>query len=110
MAKVDKSNPDRGKSAPAPKEVWGGKDMRQWAEYLGLDIKSGAARLNSRTKKGLPGHPIRSLGMLRGTIVAMDEGKLEQYAFACFDAYWGTLKDTDDDETLKELCVQGGLS
>ena len=23
---------------------------------------------------------------------------------------WGTLKDTDDEDTWKELCVQGGLS
>merc|ERR1719456_1022572 len=82
----------------------------EWAEYLGLNINSIAKRLNQRTKKGLPGHPIRSLGMIRGCIVAMDEGKLEQYAFACFDAYWGTLLDTDDEETLKELCVEGGIS
>merc|ERR1719487_2873924 len=108
MSKVDKKNPAPKKVNA--KEAYMGKDMKEWADYMGLDIKGMNKRFNERTKKGKPGHPISSVGMIRGCIVAQDEGKLEQYAFACFDAYWGTLKDTDDEETLRQLCVEGGLS
>jgi hypothetical protein len=65
---------------------------------MGLDIKTMGDRLNARTLKGEPGHPIRAVELMRGAIVAQDQGEetLDRYAFACFDAYWGTLKDISD--------------
>jgi len=108
MAKAVDNNPAPKKRNP--KEIYFEQNQTEWADYMGLDIKKLPERFKALTVKGLPGHPIKSVEMIRGCIVAMDDGKLEQYAFACFDAYWGTLRDTSDEAVVKQCCIEGGLS
>eukprot|EP00927_Polykrikos_kofoidii_P050934 TRINITY_DN44769_c0_g1_i1.p1 TRINITY_DN44769_c0_g1~~TRINITY_DN44769_c0_g1_i1.p1 ORF type:complete len:377 (-),score=56.82 TRINITY_DN44769_c0_g1_i1:76-1206(-) len=93
------------------KDRYADHDLLEWADYMGLDIKTMGERLRARTRSGGPGHPIRAVELMRGAVVAQEnsEETLDRYAFACFDAYWGRLEDISDPCVLKQLCVRGGL-
>ena len=62
-------------------------------------------RFNARTKSGAPGHPISSVKMLRGALIALEEGEdaMIRFSFVSFDAYWGTLVDVNDDDVLLDM-------
>lgn len=111
MAKTDSSKPQSERTEPSAKEVWADKDLSAWASYLGLDIKTMGARFNARKKDGSPGHPISAVKMLRGAIIAQEEGEeaLVRFSFASFDAYWGSLRDVSDDAELGRLHAEAGL-
>mmetsp|Transcript_30950 Transcript_30950/g.92047 ORF Transcript_30950/g.92047 Transcript_30950/m.92047 type:complete len:317 (+) Transcript_30950:23-973(+) len=111
MAMTDASKPAAQREGPSAKELWSSRDMLAWADYLGLDIKTMGARFNARTKSGAPGHPISAVKMLRGALVAQEEGEdaLVRFAFASFDAYWTTLRDVSDDQVIRELHGEAAL-
>ena len=92
--------------APSPKERWLAKDLNDWADFLGLDIKTMRQRFNARTKEGRPGHPISSVKMLRGAIVAQllegDEAMV-RFAMHSFSAYWSSLQDVSDLDVIQEI-------
>lgn len=86
-----RANPHPVKS----KYYW--KDMQDWANYCGIKI-------------GMPPvFPVRAIDPMRGAIVALDEGKLPQYAWATFRAYWGDLKDISQPEVLAGICREVGI-
>ena len=68
-------------------------------------------RFNARTKSGAPGHPISSVKMLRGALIALEEGEdaMIRFSFVSFDAYWGTLVDVNDDDVVLEGEVWGAI-
>ena len=72
---------------------------------MGLNINSMSQRFNARTKSGAPGHPISSVKMLRGALIALEEGEdaMIRFSFVSFDAYWGTLVDVNDDDVLLDM-------
>ncbi len=73
------------------------KDMQDWADYCGIKI-------------GWPDfHPVNSVKPMRGCFVALEHGKLEAYARAVFQAYWGELADISDDSVIAGICDQVGL-
>ena len=74
MAKSDDSAPAAEKKERSAKEVWGDHDLVAWADYMGLDIKTMGERFNARKADGSPGHPISSVKMLRGLLIAAEEG------------------------------------
>jgi 2-hydroxychromene-2-carboxylate isomerase len=46
---------------------------------------------------------------MRAAIVALDKGKLPEFSWATFRAYWGELKDISQPEVLEEICGAAGL-
>jgi len=46
---------------------------------------------------------------MRGALFALDQGRLEGYAEAVFDAYWGDLKDISQDDVLADVCAKISL-
>ncbi|MGB0921838.1 MAG: 2-hydroxychromene-2-carboxylate isomerase [Alphaproteobacteria bacterium] len=74
------------------------KDLQDWANYAGLKI-------------GMPSvFPVRAVTMMRMAIVAQEEGCLPAFAKACFEAYWGDLKDVGQDDVLLEICAALSLN
>lgn len=100
-----------GGSGPTAKEKWMAKDLQDWADYTGIDINSMTTRFKALTKSGGPGHPISSVKMMRGALVAEEEGRfaLERFALASFAAYWRTLDDVSDDEVIRRLHAEAEL-
>ena len=95
-----------------PKEIWMDNDLKNWADFMSLDIKTMGERYNARTKKGQPGHPISSVRMLRGALVAQqEEGEdaMIRFANASFHAYWGLLQDVNSVESLREMHASAKL-
>jgi 2-hydroxychromene-2-carboxylate isomerase len=57
------------------------KDLADWARLVGVRI-------------GMPPvFPVRAVKAMRGAVFALDQGALEPYAEAVFDAYWGDFED-----------------
>lgn len=79
------------------KSRYSNKDLQDWARFCGIKI-------------GWPKvFPVRAVDSMRGAIVALDAGVLPAYARACFEAYWGDLKDISQPEVLMEICNHAGL-
>lgn len=73
------------------------KDLADWARLVGVRI-------------GMPPvFPVRAVKAMRGALFALDQGALEPYAEAVFDAYWGDLEDISQDEVLARICDKVGL-
>ncbi len=73
------------------------KDLQDWANYVGVEI-------------GQPDvFPVNSVKAMRGAFVAMEQGKLVEYARAVFHTYWSDLKDISQDEVLLAIVKQVGL-
>lgn len=105
MAKMDMSVSKKKEQKPSAKEIWSQKDMTFWADYLGLHIRTMLERFNARTKSGAPGHPISSVKMLRGALIAAEESQdaMVRFSFVSFDAYWGSLADVNDDDVILDM-------
>ncbi len=73
------------------------KDLQDWARYC--DVKIGQPQV----------FPVRAVDPMRAAIVALDEGKLPEFAWATFEAYWGDLKDISQPEILADICTKVGL-
>jgi 2-hydroxychromene-2-carboxylate isomerase len=73
------------------------KDLQDWARFCG--VKIGQPRV----------FPVRAVDPMRAAIVALDEGKLPEFAWATFEAYWGDLKDISQPDIMAEICQKVGL-
>lgn len=73
------------------------KDLKDWARHCGIEIGKP------------PVFPVRSVDAMRAAIVALDRGKLPEFSWATFRAYWGELKDISQPEVLEEICASVGL-
>ena len=74
------------------------KDMLDWARLCGV-----------RTNMP-PGHPISSVKAMRGAFFAQEQGLLEEYSLATFEAYWDSnTPDIASDEVLAAICARVGL-
>lgn len=73
------------------------KDLKDWARYCGIEIGKP------------PVFPVRSVDAMRAAIVALDKGKLPEFSWATFRAYWGELKDISQPEVLEDICASVGL-
>lgn len=73
------------------------KDLQDWARHCGVKIGQP------------PVFPVRAVDLMRAAIVANQEGKLTEFAWAAFRAYWGDLKDVSQPEELAAICVEAGL-
>jgi 2-hydroxychromene-2-carboxylate isomerase len=72
------------------------KDLQDWALYAGLDI-------------GRPTvFPVNSVKAMRGALIALDDGKLEPFATAVFEAYWRDLLDISQSDILGRVAASVG--
>ncbi|GIW41894.1 MAG: 2-hydroxychromene-2-carboxylate isomerase [Candidatus Binatia bacterium] len=72
-------------------------DLQRWAEHYGV-----AFHWN-------PVFPQRTLGALRGALVAIEEGCFESYHGAAFRAIWVEKRDLSDASVLRDLFARAGL-
>lgn len=73
------------------------KDMEDWALYQGLTI-------------GKPSvFPLNSVKALRGAFVAIEQGKITDYARGCFEAYWRDDKDISQEDELRKVVEAAGM-
>lgn len=73
------------------------KDLQDWARFC--DVKIGMP----------PVFPVRAVDVMRMAIAAQGEGKLSEFAWAAFAAYWGELRDISQAEELAAICTSVGL-
>lgn len=77
-------------------------DMRRWADRLGI-------RIGRPPVYGGGSKPLNSARALRGAFMAIDRGRIVEYAGAVFRAYWEDLQDVSDPGVLSRLAGQAGL-
>lgn len=84
---------------PVPqKQAYLAKDLRDWARQAGLAIKFPPRVF-----------PVNSVKAMRGCILLEPQGKLEAFAQAVFEAYWGEDRDISDDAVLADICTGAGI-
>ena len=95
--KVNPSVYQRRENPVPAKDAHYRKTMEDWAAYQGIKI-------------GRPSvFPLNSVKALRGAFVAIDQGKISEYAGACFKAYWTDDKDISKEDELREVVVAAGM-
>jgi 2-hydroxychromene-2-carboxylate isomerase len=87
---------NRANPVPA-KQKYYGKDLRDWARYVGIAIGSP------------PVFPVNSVKAMRGAFVAEESGRLIPYARRVFQRYWGELADISQDDVLHGIVEEVGL-
>ena len=84
---------------PVPaKAKYYGKDLADWARYVGVDIGSP------------PVFPVNSVKAMRGAFVAIERDVLIPYARRVFETYWGELRDISQDEVLADIVREVGVA
>jgi hypothetical protein len=84
---------------PVPAKIaQGKKDQQDWARHLGLTIHYRPSVF-----------PVNSVKCMRACIVLEDQGKLVDFAGACFKAYWTDDKDISQPAVLAEVCADLGI-
>lgn len=73
------------------------KDLQDWARHAGLRISMP------------PVFPVNSVNAMRGAFVALEQGRLPDYARAVFETYWGDLQDISQDEVLAGIVERTGF-
>ncbi len=81
-----------------PKAHYYQKDLQDWATLI--DIKIGSP----------PVFPVNSVKVMRGALVALEEGKFIEYTRFAFQRYWGELKDISQDDEVKNIAAAAGLN
>ncbi|HCH20695.1 MAG: 2-hydroxychromene-2-carboxylate isomerase [Cellvibrionales bacterium] len=73
------------------------KDLQDWARYCELSINWPDF------------HPVNSVKAMRGCIVALEHGRLIDFARGCFQAYWNQLEDISKDDVLASIAVTANI-
>ena len=77
-------------------------DMQRWAERLGI-------RIGRPPVYGGGSAPLNSAPALRGAFIAIDSGRIREYAGTVFRAYWEDLRDISNTDVLLELACEAGI-
>ena len=80
-----------------PKLAYQLKDLQDWADLYGLKIKWPDV------------FPLHAVQLMRGALVALDAGCLQDYAKLAFEAYWGEGKDLSQLVQLTPIAEAVGL-
>src|SRR5690554_3549357 len=84
---------------PVPaKESYMVKSMQDWARLTGPDLIFPPSVF-----------PVNSVKVMRGCLVADQEGKLPQFARAAFEAYWRDDRDISQDDVIRDISMAGGI-
>ena len=87
-----RANPDPRKGA------YSAKDLQDWARLAGLKIVMPPAVF-----------PVRATLAMRCALAAQEEGKVVEYARACFRTYWSDNRDISQEDVLRDVCGEAGL-
>lgn len=80
-----------------PKMRYYQKDLRDWADFVGIEIGSPEV------------FPVNSVKAMRGCFLAEEAGCLPDFAEAVFAAYWTDLRDISQDEVLAPIVEAVGM-
>lgn len=80
-----------------PKARYYQKDLQDWARYVGVEIGQP------------PVFPVNSVKVMRGCLVAEEEGRLVPFARRVFQRYWGELADISQDEEVRSIAQAAEL-
>ncbi|MCA8926475.1 MAG: 2-hydroxychromene-2-carboxylate isomerase [Alphaproteobacteria bacterium] len=95
--KVNPSVYQRRENPVPVKDAHYRKSMEDWAAYQGLTLIRPSV------------FPLNSVKALRGAFVAIDQGKIVDYARACFEAYWRDDKDISKEDELRAVVTKAGM-
>ena len=87
---------NRANPVPAKARYYG-KDLQDWARYVGVSIGQP------------PVFPVNSVKVMRGALIALQEGVLVPYARRAFERYWGELADISKVEEVAAIAAAVGL-
>ena len=88
-----------GRERPVPaKAAYMLKDLQDWAREAGLTIVFPPTVF-----------PVNSVKAMRACLLLAPEGKLEAFARAAFEAYFGRDEDISRDEVLERVCRAAGV-
>jgi 2-hydroxychromene-2-carboxylate isomerase len=88
-----------GRERPVPaKASYMRKDLQDWAREAGLTIVFPPSVF-----------PVNSVKAMRACLLLAPEGKLEAFARAAFEAYFGRDEDISRDDVLGEVCRAAGV-
>src|SRR5690606_14683012 len=73
------------------------KDLQDWARQGGVEIGQP------------PVFPVNSVKVMRGALVAIEEGRLVPYARRAFQRYWTELADISQDDEVRRIARDAGL-
>ena len=89
----------QSRETPVPaKAAYMKKDLADWARAAGLKILFPPSVF-----------PVNSVKAMRGCIWLAPQGRLVDFARACFQAYWSEDRDISQDAVLAELCSRVGV-
>lgn len=74
------------------------KDIQDWARHSGIAIRFPPTVF-----------PVNSVKAMRGCLWLAPQGRLERFAEAAFEAYWGGDEDISQDEVLAAVCERCGI-
>jgi 2-hydroxychromene-2-carboxylate isomerase len=88
-----------GRERPVPaKAAYMRKDLQDWARQAGLTLIFPPSVF-----------PVNSVKAMRACLLLAPEGKLEDFARAAFEAYFGRDEDISRDEVLAGVCRAAGV-
>jgi 2-hydroxychromene-2-carboxylate isomerase len=93
---------DKRRNPVEAKRAYYWTDMRRWAGRLGITI--GRPPVYGGGSK-----PLNSAPALRGALIAIDDGRIAEYAQGVFHAYWEALRDVSDIDVLTGIAAEAGL-
>jgi 2-hydroxychromene-2-carboxylate isomerase len=89
----------QSRETPVPaKAAYMKKDLADWARVAGLRIIFPPSVF-----------PVNSVKAMRGCIWLEPQGRLVDFARACFEAYWSRDCDISQDAVLRDLCAGAGI-
>jgi 2-hydroxychromene-2-carboxylate isomerase len=89
----------QSRETPVPaKAAYMKKDLADWARAAGLKVVFPPSVF-----------PVNSVKAMRGCVWLAPQGRLVEFARACFEAYWSDDRDISRDEVLAELCGRLGV-
>ena len=89
----------QSREAPVPaKAAYMKKDLADWARAAGLKIVFPPSVF-----------PVNSVKAMRGCIWLAPQGRLVDFARACFQTYWSEDRDISQDAVLADLCGRIGV-
>ncbi len=87
------------RASPDPRKAgYGAKDLQDWARLTGLRIVMPP-----------PVFPVKATLAMRCALAAQDEGKVVEFARACFEAYWSHSRDIGQVDVIEAVCAAADL-
>ncbi len=104
ILKVMKAVNNRPSPECPPKARYAGMDAKRWADFYGVPFG-----MNARFRAAAYGGGFEVEALMRGAIIAGDEGKAAAYNGVVFNAIWGSGADIVTPEGRREAFAGSGI-